>query len=309
MDALQATLTAIQAQLSSLDKHLLSLESGKRSGAASVVAVTTTSIPTTQGKKKAKAAPAAPKPSKAKEPRSTPKATTLPDLPLHLAQTFPQEGKPDRHPVTVAIPDASAAHVIRQGGQGLKQIHDISGARVSAYTLVAGSRDERHVSIRGTDIQIGDALVVLRKRLARKCVCNPKVKSKSSVTAAPPPSQAVAAKAPPLMAWGGGAASPPFDSTPAHPVISDNLLVLSPCYLLQPHRQLPPCLEQHRLHVQGRSRSCHPRPLLWPWDHPRPLLHSSPLRSRWEAPLLLVVQETSLQCKWTWSSSTIPTPL
>jgi len=203
MDALQTTLTAIQAQLSSLDKRLQTLESGKPSGAASTVAATTTSARTTQGKKKAKAPPAPPKP-KAKEVRAIQKSTTLPDLPLHLAQTFPQEGKPDRHLVTVAIPDASAAHVIRQGGQGLKQIHDISGARVSAYTLAAGSRDERHVSIRGTDVQIGDALVVLGKRLARKRVRNPKAKSKSSFTAAPPPSKAAAASAPPSMAWGGG---------------------------------------------------------------------------------------------------------
>jgi hypothetical protein len=73
------------------------------------------------------------------------------------------EGKPDRHLVTIVIPDASAQHVVGQGGKGLKQIHDISGARVNAYSL-AGSNNERHVSIRGTDLQIGDALVVLGKR-------------------------------------------------------------------------------------------------------------------------------------------------
>ena len=222
MDALQATLTAIQAQLSSLDKRLQTLESGKRPGAATVAAATTTSTPSTKGKKKVKAVPAPPKPPKAKESRPTSKATTLPDLPLHLAQTFPQEGKPDRHLVTVAIPDASAAHVIGQGGQGLKQIHDISGARVSAYTLANGSRDERHVSIRGTDIQIGDALVVLGKRLARKRVRNPKAKGKSTTTATPPPSKAVAAQAPPSDSWGGSGVAPlPYDSTPS--LISRNL--------------------------------------------------------------------------------------
>ena len=167
-----------------------------------------------------------------KESRPTQKSATLPDLPLHLAQTFPQEGKPDRHLVTVAIPDASAAHVIGQGGQGLKQIHNISGARVTAYTLAAGSRDERHVSIRGTDVQIGDALVVLGKRLTRKHVRNPKAKSKPSVTTAPPPSQAVAVKAPPSMAWGGGAASPPFDSTPN--LLSCNLRQSPSIVTLQP---------------------------------------------------------------------------
>jgi hypothetical protein len=163
MESLQATLTAIQAQLSSLDVRLQALESGKPKGAAAKVAATTTPTPTTQGKKKAKAPPATPKPPLAKEIHATRKTATLPDLPLHLAQTFPQEGKPDRHLVTVAIPDALAAHVIGQGGQGLRQIHNISGARVAVYTLATGSRDERHVSIRGTDVQIGDALVVLGK--------------------------------------------------------------------------------------------------------------------------------------------------
>lgn len=219
MDSLQATLTAIQAQLSSLDVRLQALESGKPKGAAAKAAATTTPTPPTQGKKKAKAPPATPKPPPAKEIRATRKTATLPDLPLQLAQTFPQEGKPDRHLVTVAIPDASAAHVIGQGGQGLRQIHDISGARVAAYTITAGSRDERHVSIRGTDVQIGDALVVLGKRLARKRVRNPKTKSKSSSTAAPPPSQA-AAPAPPSMARGGGEAS--WSSLPT-PSITRNL--------------------------------------------------------------------------------------
>jgi hypothetical protein len=114
MDSLQATLTAIQAQLSSLDVHLQALESGKPKGAAAKAAATTTSTPTTQGKKKAKAPPAAPKPPSAKEICATRKTAILPDLPFHLAQTFPQEGKPDRHLVMVAIPDASAAHVIGQ---------------------------------------------------------------------------------------------------------------------------------------------------------------------------------------------------
>jgi len=97
-------------------------------------------------------------------------------LPLHLAQTFPQEGKPNHHLVTVAIPDVTAAHVIRQGGKELKQLHNISGAWVLAYMLKSGLRDEHHISIRGTNEQIGDALVVLGKRLAQKCVCGPTMK-------------------------------------------------------------------------------------------------------------------------------------
>ena len=99
------------------------------------------------------------------------------------------EGKNDRHLVTVVIPDASAQHIVSQGGKGLKQIHDISGARVNAFSVASGSNDERHISIRGTDLQIGDALVVLGKRIARKKVRPPKMKTgpKDSSTPAPLP--------------------------------------------------------------------------------------------------------------------------
>jgi hypothetical protein len=120
----------------------------------------------TKGKGRADAPNAPSKAKPAKKESSTRKAANLPNpVPLHLAQTFPMEGKTDRHLVTVVIPDATAQHVIGQGGKGLKQVHDISGARVNAFSL-AGSSDERHIAIRGTDLQIGDALVVLGKRIA-----------------------------------------------------------------------------------------------------------------------------------------------
>ena len=84
--------------------------------------------------------------------------------------------------MTVAIPNASAAHVIGQGGKGLRQVHDISGTRISAYSLVEGSNDERHVSIQGTNEQIGDALVVLGKWIARKRIHAPMPKKKMELT-------------------------------------------------------------------------------------------------------------------------------
>ena len=52
----------------------------------------------------------------------------------------------------VHAPYTPSAHVIRKGGQGFKQIHDISGAQVAAYTLAAGSHDKCHVSIQGTNV-------------------------------------------------------------------------------------------------------------------------------------------------------------
>jgi len=194
LEGLSVALAALVARFDSLETRMLVSPPADqaRISAASVSMVSPTSAtpvrtaPTPRPTKGKKTAQAAPSPSKAppakKEKPTKKKAIPSNPLPLHLAQTFPQEGKPDRHLVTVAIPDASAAHVIGQGGKGLKQVHDISGARISAYTLVEGSRDERHVSIRGTDEQIGDALVVLGKRIARKRIHAPKPKKKTEPT-------------------------------------------------------------------------------------------------------------------------------
>ena len=94
----------------------------------SATPVWTAPTPPTKGKKKAQAAPSPSKATSAKKEKPTKKgAIPSNPLPLHLAQTFPQEGKPDRYLMTVAILDATAAHIIGQGGKGLKQVHNISG--------------------------------------------------------------------------------------------------------------------------------------------------------------------------------------
>jgi hypothetical protein len=184
-DSLNAVLARLADRLESLEARLDRIEAstGLTIASASTPKEATTPSPPTKGKGRA-AAPAAPSKAKpAKKERPTKKAA-IPSspVPLPLAQTFATEGKTDRHLVTVVIPDASAQHVVGQGGKGLKQIHDISGARVNAYSLATGSRDERHVSIRGTDLQIGDALVVLGKRLARKKIRTPKAKKTGHTT-------------------------------------------------------------------------------------------------------------------------------
>src|SRR6202789_4379730 len=175
-------LNNLASKLESIEERLTRIEDPAGPSIAATYAEKTAKKPpfcsyaeATKGKGRAKAPQAPSKAKSAKKERATPKAANLPSpVPLHLAQTFPMEGKTDRHLVTVVIPDASAQHVVGQGGKGLKQIHDISGARVRAYE--GGSSDERHIAIRGTDLQIGDALVVLGKRLARKKVRPPKAK-------------------------------------------------------------------------------------------------------------------------------------
>jgi len=175
---LHDVLLGIQSSLDSLAERILAIESADQARIGTVSMTLAPPPPTsTKGKAHAQATPVPSKAKPAKKERPTKKAPIPSEgLPLHLAQTFPQEGKSNRHLMTVAIPDATVAHIIRQGGKGLKQLHDISGARVSAYMLKSGLRDERHVSICGTDEQISDALVVLGKRLTWKHVRSPTTK-------------------------------------------------------------------------------------------------------------------------------------
>lgn len=123
-----------------------------------------------------------PKGSKRKGKRSKPPSriavttTTAPST-FPLAQALPPTGRgADRYQVTCVIPDATAGHVVGRQGRGLKQIADISGARVSAFSLRENAHDLRHVAIRGTELQLGEALVVLGKRIARKRVRTPRPK-------------------------------------------------------------------------------------------------------------------------------------
>ncbi|KAK6966719.1 hypothetical protein R3P38DRAFT_3152551, partial [Favolaschia claudopus] len=77
---------------------------------------------------------------------------------------------------------------------GLHQSHDISGAQLQAYTDKA-SPLERRVSIRGTDQQIGEALIALGKRFMRK-----RIRSKKKG-----PSRLSGDPAPPLLRPGAAA--------------------------------------------------------------------------------------------------------
>ena len=206
-DALATVLDTLASRLATLE---IAMQSFGGTHPTPVAHVAHTNVPSefyerpTKKKGKGKAKAAAPPPpthaphcqysssapaAKAKGKQPTKPAAMRPTPTFHQAQVFPKEGQADRMLVTVVIPATSAAHVIGKGGKGLKQISDIAGARVSAYE-VATSPDERHISLRGTDIQIGDALSVLGKRISRKRVHYPKKKATkapaASSTTAPP---------------------------------------------------------------------------------------------------------------------------
>ncbi|KAG6902360.1 hypothetical protein C0995_000921, partial [Termitomyces sp. Mi166 len=54
---------------------------------------------------------------------------------------------------------------------GLKQAHDLSGSHLAAFAVsLSGEEGCQFITIRGTDQQIGEALVVIEKRIAKWCV-------------------------------------------------------------------------------------------------------------------------------------------
>jgi hypothetical protein len=209
-------------KVDTLSSRLVSLES------SSAIRALSTASPLPTGRRARQRARSQP------PPRAAPPPTTESHH-LRLAQTFSKEDATSRHLCTVAVPDALAGHVVGRGGRGLKQVTDISGARVSAFEPKDGPKDERLVSIRGTDQQIGAALVVIGKRLARQRVRAPRSKKPTASSDGPAKAerkfpQVSSTFLPPLapvqpLQGGQGSRSPP--ST-----------VRSPSFL-QPPNQLP----------------------------------------------------------------------
>ncbi|KAJ7505693.1 hypothetical protein B0H11DRAFT_2186409 [Mycena galericulata] len=104
--------------------------------------------------------------STAPTPAPTPFSIAVGHTTIPLAETHPTAGdSPDRYSCTLVVPDLVVGHIVGRGGKGLHQAHDVSGAQLRAYADKA-LPSERRVSIRGTDQQVGEALIALGKRLA-----------------------------------------------------------------------------------------------------------------------------------------------
>ncbi|KAG6882857.1 hypothetical protein C0995_013577, partial [Termitomyces sp. Mi166 len=159
------------------------------------------------------AAQKAPQPSKApasasKAPPPSSKTPTAPTsrIPQRVARTMsktplaiplawelpPTDGQARRYECALEIPDSLMSHVIGHQEQGLKQAHDLSGSWLAAFAVgPAGNEGCRFITIRGTNQQIGEALVVIGKRIAKRRVRAPqKQKTGNSAPniAAPAPS-------------------------------------------------------------------------------------------------------------------------
>ena len=89
---------------------------------------------------------------------------TIPSI--HIRSTTTSQAAPiEKIAVSISILDKLAGHIIRREGTGLRQIHNISHAKMSVYPhSVSGVLV---VSARGLSREVGDALTIIGKRLAR----------------------------------------------------------------------------------------------------------------------------------------------
>jgi len=102
-----------------------------------------------------------------------------------LSAHYSRESSPDRFSASLVLADDLVGHVVGRSRHGLKQVTDISSARVSVHSQEIDGHWERLVSVRGTNKQLGDALVVLGKQIVWKCVTVPKKKKDGSASFGP----------------------------------------------------------------------------------------------------------------------------
>ena len=124
------------------------------------------------------------KSTKPKAPAPTTSSTTKTPAPTTIRSISTKDVQ-EKITVTLSIPDAQAGHLVGRAGTGLRQIHDISHAKLSVSpTVVSGSRV---VTIRGSTREVGDATAAIGKRLARRRLRNPRSTKKKTNPASSPP--------------------------------------------------------------------------------------------------------------------------
>jgi len=178
LDALRSQVTRLEAMVGSFEMLLVKYGISPPTEVQTAQGVRIARVTTQRGRSRRCPAPSS-------------LATTSKPVAAPLSAHHPREFSPDCFSASLVIAEDLVEHVVGRGGRGLKQVTDISNARVSAFTQEVDSRSERLVSIRGTDKQIGDALVVLGKRIARKRVSAPKKKKRGTAPSGPLPPAAL----------------------------------------------------------------------------------------------------------------------
>ena len=123
-------------------------------------------------------------------PNTTPTAGVLAQI-ICSTTTLTQAAQ-EKTTASLSITDNQAGHV-GHAGMGLKQVHDISGAKVSVSPTITANCCL--ITIQGIDHEVSDALTAIRKRLSQCCLHSSKKKSKKDK--APSPGLKVFTSAPP----------------------------------------------------------------------------------------------------------------
>ncbi|KAG5351622.1 hypothetical protein C0989_005590 [Termitomyces sp. Mn162] len=118
------------------------------------------------------APPGQPKPKSSTKTPSTPTSHILQCV-VHPASNAPLDLPPmDGHTLcfgcALKLPNSLVAHMVGHQRQSLKQALDISGTHLAAFTVGLVGGDCWYDSIRGSDQQIGEALMVIGKWIAKK---------------------------------------------------------------------------------------------------------------------------------------------
>ncbi|KAF5374603.1 hypothetical protein D9615_008993 [Tricholomella constricta] len=289
-----------QLALSAMEARLSALEAGTVIAATTTMAAVSKAPPSSN-----KPPPPAPLPRR-KSGRSN--ANTGHPSSFHLSGEFinSMEGKADRYLIGLEFPDSLMPHIVGSRGRGLKQIHDLSGARVSAFTMGPDEERQRLVSIKGTDRQIGDALIVLGKRIARQRVRTPKKQKKAKSAPAAPAAPAPPRREPPPdpIRW---APLPPALKTvyrePAAPITS----TLRPSYS---SAAAPAGTSSPTHDALLRPPSAAPTPRTAMDTQPHPTRAPSPLaQSTAPSPMSVSIPATPMDVSRATTGTPVPSPI
>ncbi|KAG5350931.1 hypothetical protein C0989_008617 [Termitomyces sp. Mn162] len=97
---------------------------------------------------------------------------------------LPMDGYTPCFECTLELPNSLVVHMVCHQGQGLKQALDISSAHLAAFMVSSAGGDHWFVSIQSSDQQIGEALVVIGKQIAKKQVHIPQKQCSGNIAPA-----------------------------------------------------------------------------------------------------------------------------
>jgi len=183
LDTLQSQVTRLEEMIAALQKVLVNAKLLPRSVSKPAPSERIASITTQRGRS-------------CRRPALS-YTTTCREVTAPLSAHHPRESFPNRYSASLVLADNLVGHVIGRSRCDLKQVANISSARVSVHSQEIDGHWERLVSMQGTDKQLGNALVVLGKRIAQKRMSVPKKKKdglafSGSGNAGPGPSSQVA---------------------------------------------------------------------------------------------------------------------